>query len=82
MSLQRDPTAIEATNSGQHQRREGKYEHLMYAVFDLDVQIASSSVFANHKPPWINGNALCAIISFIDPNKSIRQLKHVVSKAA
>lgn len=51
-------------------------------VFDLDEQTASSSFFANHKPPWINGNALCAIISFIDPNKSIRQLKHVVSKAA
>lgn len=37
---------------------------------------------ANNKTPRIDSNALCAIISFINPNKSISQFKHIVPKAA
>ena len=39
---------------------------------------ALSSILAHNKAPWIDGNALSAVIGFINPNKSIRQLKHVV----
>jgi len=37
-----------------------------------------SSILAHNKAPWIDGNALSAVIGFINTNKSIRQLKHVV----
>lgn len=47
-----------------------------------DAYWALSSFFTNYKRPRVDGNALSAIVSFINPNKSIHQLKHVVSKAA
>lgn len=43
---------------------------------------SSGSFFTNCKTTWVNCNALGAIISFVDPNKSISQFKHIVSKAA
>lgn len=41
----------------------------------------SSRFFRDYKTPWVDGNALRAIIRFVDTNKSIRQLKHIISKA-
>lgn len=41
----------------------------------------SSNFFTNHKTARVDCNAFSAVVSFIDPNKSICQLKHVVPKA-
>lgn len=42
----------------------------------------SCSFLAYHKTTWIDSDALCAIISFINTNKTISQFKHIVPKAA
>lgn len=44
--------------------------------------VSLGTLLTNHETSWIDGNALGAIIGFVNPHKSVSQLKHIVSQAA
>ncbi|WVZ15350.1 hypothetical protein V8G54_012916 [Vigna mungo] len=60
--------------------QETNYGSILQNIINKTLTIPSSSLFTNHKTSRIDSNALCAIISFVYPNKSISQFKHVVPK--
>lgn len=43
---------------------------------------SSGSLPTHCETPWIDRNTFCAVIRFINTDKSVSQLKHVVSKTA
>jgi len=58
------------------------YGSIVQIMINKTLTIPSSSLFTYHKTSRIDSNALRAIISFVYPNKSISQFKHVVPKTA
>lgn len=48
----------------------------------ISQELSLSTLFTNYETSWIDGDALRAIIRFVDPHKTISQLKHIVSQAA
>lgn len=53
----------------------------MLEIIKSPQTVSLSSLLTNHETSRIDGDALGAIISFVNPDKSISQLKHVVSQA-